>query len=171
MNLEPSRPLRLGGWIAVPLLLALLATLVFVMPARVFGLRLPEPVWPMVLAFAWPLIRPSIVAPFALLLAGLFLDLLWGAALGHWALALLAAYGSALLSRPLMVGQGALVLAAWYAGLTLVLFGAAGLLSLLDLGEAPASAAVALQAVATLLLFPFAYWLVERYEDAGARLR
>jgi rod shape-determining protein MreD len=135
------------------------------------GLRLPEPVWPMVLAFAWPVIRPSMVAPFALLGAGLFLDLFWGAATGQWSLALLVAYGAALFSRPLLMGQGALVLGGWYLGLTLVLFGAMHVLTMFDLQAAAAPASVGLQALATGLLFPFAHRLIEMFEDAGARAR
>ena len=80
-------------------------------PFRVFGLRLPEPVFPMVLAFAWAVIRPSMIAPFVLLALGLFLDLYWGGPFGLWALALLAAYAMVLLGvRSIMSGQSRLVL-------------------------------------------------------------
>ena len=69
-------------WIVYPSLLAILATLVLATPVTLFGLSLPEPIIPMVLAFAWPLIRPSITAPLALLALGLFLDLLFYTPLG-----------------------------------------------------------------------------------------
>ena len=39
-------------------------------PIRIFGFALPEPVFPLVLAFAWAVIRPSVLPPFALLAAG-----------------------------------------------------------------------------------------------------
>ena len=54
-------------------------TVVFAAPLRVLGLQLPEPVFGLVLAFAWPIIRPSVLAPFVLLAYGLFTDLYWGA--------------------------------------------------------------------------------------------
>jgi rod shape-determining protein MreD len=171
MSFAQGQPLRLWGWIVLPVLLVVLATVTFGAPARVFGLRLPEPVWAMVLAFAWPVIRPTVIAPFVLLLLGLFLDLFWGAALGQWCLALLAAYGAALLCRPLLIGQGALVLGLWWLGFTVVLFGAMQLLTMFDLRAAAAFGPVALQWLATAVLYPFAYWLIETYEDAGARLR
>ena len=50
-------------WIVYPALAAVAATVVFATPVELFGLTLPEPVFPMVLAFAWPLIRPSMTAP------------------------------------------------------------------------------------------------------------
>ena len=53
-------------------------TILFGIPLRVFGLQLPEPVFPMAAAFAWAVIRPSVLAPFAVLLMGLFLDYFWG---------------------------------------------------------------------------------------------
>jgi rod shape-determining protein MreD len=55
-----SQPLRLWGWIVLPALLAVFATVLMATPVRLFGFGLPEPVWPMALAFAWPVIRPSI---------------------------------------------------------------------------------------------------------------
>ncbi len=48
-------------------------------------LQLPEPVFPMAPAFAWAMIRPSVLAPLVLLVMGLFLDLLWGGPIGLWA--------------------------------------------------------------------------------------
>ena len=54
-------------WIIYPALAVLAATLLLGTPIEVFGLKLPEPVLPMVLAFAWPLIRPSMAAPATLL--------------------------------------------------------------------------------------------------------
>jgi hypothetical protein len=76
------------------------ATIVLATPVELFGLNLPEPVIPMVLAFAWPLIRPSVIAPLVLMGVGLGLDIFtWGALLGMWALALLAVYAVVLASR------------------------------------------------------------------------
>jgi rod shape-determining protein MreD len=72
-------------WIVYPALAVLAATLVLAVPVELFGLKLPEPVMPMMLAFAWPLMRPSMIAPVVLILVGLFIDLFWGGMLGVWA--------------------------------------------------------------------------------------
>ncbi len=62
-------------WIVYPALIAIAATIVLQTPVEVFGLHLPEPVIPTVLAFAWPLIRPSVLAPLVLVVLGLLLAL------------------------------------------------------------------------------------------------
>ena len=92
-----ARPLAPWRWIGVPLLQCLILTVLFSLPFRPFGLGLPEPIFPMVPAFAWAIIRPSILGPLAVLAMGLFLDLAWGAPMGLWAVALLLA-GAAVLT-------------------------------------------------------------------------
>jgi rod shape-determining protein MreD len=124
-----------------------------------------------VLAFAWPVIRPSVLGPLALLAAGLFLDLFWGAPLGFWALCLLIVYGGAELSRTLMTGRSAPALAGWYLGLTTVAFAAAYLLTTLRAHVNPSVVSSLLQFLATLALFPFARLLIDRFEDADIRFR
>ena len=99
------QPLQPWSWLIVPTLVCLFGTVIVAAPARFLGLALPEPVFPMVLAFAWAVIRPSVMGPFLLLLTGLFLDLFWHGTLGLWALCLILVYGVALLVRNLMVGQ------------------------------------------------------------------
>src|SRR4051794_3625356 len=100
------------------MLQALVLTVLFGIPFRLFGLQLPEPVFPMAAVFAWAVIRPSILAPFCVLLMGLFLDYFWGGPIGLWALCLLAAYGVALGGRSMMAGQSRGILWAWYAVVT-----------------------------------------------------
>src|SRR5665647_2576680 len=119
------------------MLVSIVATLMLAAPIRVFGISLPEPVFPMVLAFSWAVIRPSVLGPFALLLIGLFQDLFWGGPLGLWPLSLLIAYFIALLTRNLMVGQSGSVLWGWYAALTVVAMGCAYLFSVLGSGVVP----------------------------------
>ena len=159
------------AWLGLPLALSLIATLVFATPLRVWGLSLPEPVFPMVLAFAWAVIRPSVLGPLLLLAAGLFLDFFWGGALGLWALCLLIAYGGALLGRNLMAGQSAPVLWAWYAAAVALAFGAAYLFIMLDTHVAPDPVSVGLQLAVTAALFPLAQRLIARFEDADIRFR
>ncbi len=153
------------------MLLCILATIVLATPLRMFGLRMPEPVFPMVLAFAWAVIRPSVLGPFVLLAAGSFLDLFWGTPLGLWGLCLLLAYGGALLSRSLMTGRSAPVLAVWYLALTALAFTAAYLLIMLRAHVTPNLTGALLQLAATLALFPFARALIDRFEDADIRFK
>ena len=163
--------MRALDWIGWPAVFCLAATLMLATPLRVFGLRLPEPVFPMIPAFAWAVIRPSILGPFVLLAVGAFLDLLWGAPLGLWGLCLLLAYGGALVSRSLMIGRSAPVLAVWYLALTSVAFTAAYLLTMLRDHVTPDLKSAVFQLVATLALFPFARRLIDRFEDADIRFK
>ncbi len=158
-------------WIGWPVLAALTATVVFATPIRIVGLPLPEPVFPMVLAFAWPLIRPSVVAPFALFAAGLFLDLFWGAPLGLWGLSLLIPYAVVLLSRSLILGQTTRVVFAGYLGSTVGAFAFAYVFTALDAKANPDVLATALQWGVTVALFPFANFLVRRFDEGDVRFR
>jgi rod shape-determining protein MreD len=151
------------------MLASVAATLVLMTPLRIAGLSLPEPVFPMVLAFAWAVIRPSVVGPLALLATGLFLDLLWGAPLGLWGLALLLAYGGAVVSRSLVTGRGTLMLLMWYLVLTVIAFTAAYLTIMLRARIAPDLPSVLWQLLATLALFPLAQRLIAFFEDAEIR--
>ena len=77
-----TRPLAPWLWLGVPMLQALAATIVFAIPIRFWGLALPEPLFAMPLAFAWAVIRPSMLGPVSVLLLGFAMDLLWGGPLG-----------------------------------------------------------------------------------------
>ncbi len=171
MSRQPSQTLQPLTWIGAPLAACLLATLLLATPLRMFGLRLPEPVFPLVLAFAWPVIRPSLLGPFALLSAGLCLDLLWGAPLGLWGLSLLIAYAGAQVARSLMTGRSAPVLAVWYLALTALAFLAAYTFVTLRAHVTPNVIGALFQFAATLALFPFARYLIDRFEDADIRFR
>ena len=166
-----ARPLQPARWLGLPALLCMLATVVFAAPIRVYGLQLPEPVFAMVPAFAWALIRPSILAPFALLLLGLFLDTFWGGPTGLWGLSLLVAYATALAGRNMMTGQSRPIMWAWFAGVTAVAMAAGFLFSMLDSLTMPSLLAVFWQFLVTALLFPFAHRLIDRFEDADVRFR
>ncbi len=166
-----ARPLHPARWLGVPTLICVLATIVFAAPIRVYGLQLPEPVFAMVPAFAWALIRPSILAPFVLLLLGLFLDTFWGGPTGLWGLSLLVAYAMALTGRNMMTGQSRPMMWAWFAGVTAVAMAGGFLFSMLDSLAMPSLLAVFWQFLVTALLFPFAHRLIDRFEDADVRFR
>lgn len=158
-------------WIVYPALITLAATVVLGTPFHLFGLHLPEPVIPMVLAFAWPLIRPSMTAPAVLFLVGLFLDLFWNGPLGLWPLCLMAVYGAVLLSRNLLAGHEGLIRFFAYAACTLGAFAMAYLIVMVRAGNAPAILPLIGQIVPTLLLFPIANWMLERFDDGDIRFR
>lgn len=162
-----------GSWELVvrPALIAIAVTVLLATPVELFGLKLPEPVAPLVLAFAWPLIRPSMVAPAVLFGLGLFLDMFWGGTLGLWPLCLLGVYGVVLASRNLLAGQETQVLFVWYALCVLGAFIVAYLIVTLDAGRAPSLLSLVGQIVPTLLLFPAADWLIQRFDDGDVRFR
>lgn len=158
-------------WIFQPALIAIAATIVLATPVELFGLKLPEPILAMALAFAWPLIRPSVIAPAVLLGLGLFLDIFWAGPLGLWALCLLAVYGAVLLSRKFLTGQEAVVLFAWYAACTVMAFALAYTVVAMRAGNAPSLLALLGQVVPTLALFPLANIMIERFDDGDVRFR
>lgn len=167
-------PVRVVGplhWVVYPALICMAAALVFATPVRLFGLRLPEPVFPFVLAFAWPLIRPSMLGALTLFVVGVFTDLLFYNPMGLWTLALLGVYATILAARPFLVGQEVRVLAAWYVGTVCVAFLFAYLFVMLDVKVAPSMVGVLLQLLPTLLLFPLAAVLVQRFDDGDVRFR
>ena len=158
-------------WIGVPMVQALALTVLFGIPMQMFGLQLPEPVFPMAAAFAWAVIRPSILAPFAVLIMGLFLDYFWGGPIGLWAICLLAAYGVALAGRTMMASQSQAILWSWYAVVTALALLLGYLITMLDVKATPGLVAMAWQFLATIVLYPFAHRLIEMFEDADVRFR
>ena len=166
-----SQTLQPWRWLGVPALLAICATVLLAAPFHLFGFGLPEPIFPMVLAFAWAVIRPSILGPLTLLAVGLFHDLFWDGPLGLWALALISAYGLALGGRSLMAGQGGVVMGGWYAAACCLAVGVAYVLATMVAHEQPNLVAVIWQLGWTVALYPAVYWLVDRFEDADIRFR
>jgi rod shape-determining protein MreD len=169
--ISATRPLDPWRWLGLPSLACVAATAVLATPLKVFGLQLPEPVFPLALAFAWAVIRPSILAPFALLALGLVLDLFWGGPVGLWGLALLAAYAVTVSVRRVLSGLGWWGLAGWYLAAVLAAMAAALALTVFVAHAAPSLLAVFWQLLATLALYPLAYRLIERFEDADVRFR
>lgn len=170
MSLQ-SRPLAPARWLLIPALIAMAATVVFSAPIRVLGLQLPEPVFPLAPVFAWALIRPSVIAPFLILVMGAFLDILWGAPFGLWEISLLVTYGVVSSGRSVLMGQSDGAVQGWYIGASALLMVAALLVSLLLAESAPSLLAVLAQAAATAILYPFAAYLIARFEDADVRFR
>jgi rod shape-determining protein MreD len=164
-SLEPWR------WLGVPMLQALGVTVLFGIPIRLWGLQLPEPVFPMAAVFAWAIIRPSVLAPVAILMMGLFLDIFWGGPLGLWALVLLVAYGLTLGGRSMTAGQSRGALWVWYAVVTAVALAVGFLIVSVKARAMPSLFAMAWQYLATIVLYPFAARLIDMFEDADVRFR
>jgi len=164
-SLEPWR------WIGVPMLQVLGATILFGIPIRLWGLQLPEPVFPMAVVFAWAIIRPSVLAPLAIVLMGLFLDIFWGGPLGLWALCMLIAYGLVLGGRSMTAGQSRLALWVWYAVVTAIAMGVGFLIVAIRDHALPGAVAFGWQYLATIVLYPFSHRLIDMFEDADVRFR
>jgi rod shape-determining protein MreD len=171
MSALTVRPLNPLEWLGGPALACALATLLFAVPARLFGLQLPEPVFPMAAAFAWATIRPSVLPPFVLLALGLFLDLLWGGPLGLWPICLLAAYAPVLFVQRSVSQLGFVSLWASYAVVCALSLGVGWILASLRAGIAINILGVAWQYLSTSLLFPIAFLVIQRYERANVRYR
>lgn len=166
-----ARTLEPWRWLGVPMLQVMAATLLLALPIRFWGLALPEPVFALPVVFAWAVIRPSMLAPVCVMLLGLFLDLLWGSALGFWPVCLLLAYGSVLAGRSMLAGQGRAMMWAWYGATTALALGSGYLFTMLDVRTMPDPLSVLWQFLATVVLYPFADRLIERFEDADVRFR
>ena len=164
-TLDPMR------WLGLPLVQVMVATVLFGIPIRVWGLQLPEPIFPMPVVFAWAVIRPSVLAPLGILIMGLFLDLFWGGSMGFWALCLLIASGVMLAGRSMMAGQSRTMLWIWYGMVTAIAQLSGYLVIMLDDRSMPSLGSVAWQFLVTVLLFPFAYRLIDTFEDADVRFR
>lgn len=158
-------------WLGVPLVQVLIATVLFGIPLRIWGLQLPEPLFAMPVVFAWAVIRPSVLAPFGILIMGLFLDIFWGGAMGLWALCLLIAYGVLLAGRSMMAGQSRTILWVWYGIVAAIAQLSGYLFIMLDSKSMPSLTSVGWQYLATVVLFPFAYRLIDLFEDADVRFR
>lgn len=169
--MSAARTLDPWRWLGVPLIQVLIATVLFGVPLRIWGLQLPEPLFAMPVVFAWAVIRPSVLAPFGILIMGLFMDIFWGGAMGLWALCLLIGYGILLAGRNMMAGQSKVMLWVWYGMVVGIAQLSGYLFIMLDSRSMPSLTSVGWQYLATVVLFPFAYRLIDMFEDADVRFR
>lgn len=169
--MSAARTLDPWRWLGVPLIQVLIAAVLFGVPLRIWGLQLPEPLFAMPVVFAWAVIRPSVLAPFGILIMGLFMDIFWGGAMGLWALCLLIGYGILLAGRNMMAGQSKVMLWVWYGMVVGIAQLSGYLFIMLDSRSMPSLTSVGWQYLATVVLFPFAYRLIDMFEDADVRFR
>ena len=165
---QPLTPVR---WIFIPALQVIVATWLFTMPLKVFGLQPPEPVFAMVLAFAWPIIRPSILTPFCLFLLGVGMDLIWGSPLGLWSVALLISFGAVQSVRNMLMGQQLAVLWLGFAVACGIAELSGVLITQVLSHSTPQLVGVVYQWGVTVALYPWAHRLIERFDDADVRFR
>ena len=166
-----SRIITPWDWILFPALVSLCVTIVLSTPLQPFGLYLPEPVTPFLLAFAWPLIRPSYIAPFVLGGLGLFLDMFTGAPLGFWTLGLMLVYGVLVAVRTYVIGQEWIVVFAVFVLTEVAFFTFCTLVISIDSGGVPRLWGVFEQALATGLGFPAVLYLMEKYLHTDVRFQ
>ena len=166
-----SRIIGPWDWIIAPALLSMAMTIVLATSFQPFGFYLPEPVSPFILAFTWPLIRPSYIAPFVLGVLGLFLDLFWGGPLGFWTLTLTLVYGVLLTLRTYIIGQDWLIIFGIFLLSELIFFSVGIILVSIDSGAVPRLWGSVEQAFATTLLFPFVLYLLEKYIHSDVRFQ
>ena len=171
MSSSAARGLAPWRWLGVPMLQVMGVTFIFALPLRFWGLGLPEPVVALPVAFAWAVIRPSMLGPVAIMVLGLFLDIVWGSPLGFWPVCLLLPYGVVLGARSILAGQSQVMMWLWYAAATALALGAGYLFTMLDTQNAPDPVSVGWQFLATVILYPFADRLIDRFEDADVRFR
>jgi rod shape-determining protein MreD len=112
-----------------------------------------------------------VLPPFVLVALGLFLDLLWGGPLGLWPICLLAAYAPALFVQRSLSQLEFVGLWASYAVACALSLGAGWVLASLRAGVAVDLVGVGWQYLATVLLFPIAFLVIQRYEGADVRFR
>ena len=101
----------------------------------------------------------------------MYQDFLWGTPTGFWAVCLLLPFGVVLGARSMLAGQSRLMMWVWYGAATALALGAGYLFTMLDARSAPDPLAVFWQFLATVVLYPFADRLIERFEDADVRFR
>ena len=111
------------------------------------------------------------LAPFAAVIMGLALDVFWGSSFGLFALILVVAYGMVLGGRSMTAGQSRGAMWVWYGVVTAVAMAVGFLIVALKDRSMPSLFAVAWQYLATIILYPFAYRLIDMFEDADVRFR
>lgn len=168
---KAAKVITAWDWLFAPALLSVALTIVLATAFQPFGFYLPEPVSPFILAFTWPLIRPSYIAPFVLGALGFLLDFFWGAPLGFWTLSLVLVYGVLALARTYLIGQEWGVLFGLFLLTEFVFFGVNVILALIDTGSVVRLWGVFEQMFATTLLFPFVLILLEKYVHSDARFQ
>ena len=166
-----ARGLAPWRWLGVPMLQVMALTIVFAIPLRFWGFALPEPIFALPMVFAWAVIRPAMLGPVAVMILGFFQDFLWGSPTGFWAVCMLLPYGAVLAGRAMLAGQSQVMMFVWYAASTALTLGAGYMFTMLDTQNTPDPIRLFWQFLATVVLYPVAARMIDRFEDADVRFR
>lgn len=166
-----GRKISLIEWLVMPFILAIALTWLLGTSVQPFGNYLPEPVFPFAVAFAWGLIRPSMIAPIFVALMGFFLDFFWNASMGLWALSLTIVYFLSVLSRTFVANQDWTIMFGAYIGLYFIMSLVMVILTYMDTGMVTRLIGIFEQAFATCLCFPFVLRFVERYVHVDVKFQ
>ena len=171
MSFQAAKPLDAWNWLILPGLACLAASLILALPFRFLGFSWPEPVFVLVPAFVWAVVRPSILPPMLLFGLGLCLDLVWGNASGVWPLSILAGYLAVLATRGIASGQGREANWIWFGLMCALVELVAYLVTVMSTHVAPNLVGAGWQWLVTTALYPIAHRLIERFEDTDVRYR
>ncbi len=142
-------------WRSLPLLITIGFVLLAAIPVHVLHGVVPLPNIAAVSLYFWAINGPVFMPPWAVFLLGLTHDLLSGTPLGFWVVIYLAAYGFTLTQRVFFRGRTGI--GAWlgFALIMALVTASAWLVGMLVLERWLDPAELVLQAVVTLVLYPF----------------
>ena len=137
-----------------PVLLAILLVIAANLPVSVTGGLVPAPLLALAPIYFWVIVRPGLMPPIAVLLIGLFEDLLSGGPPGIWATGFLAAYGLADRQREVFAGLSGIGAVLGFAAAVFTAAGAAYLLASVVYWRPAPLPSLLLESVVTVVLYP-----------------
>jgi rod shape-determining protein MreD len=146
-------PARVFAFFA-PVLLALLFVVIANLPLSITGGLMPAPLLALAPIYFWVVLRPELLPPIAVLLIGLFEDLLSGGPPGIWAFGFLAAYGLADRQREVFEGLSGVGAVLGFAATVFTAAGAAFLLASFVYWRPAPLASLLLESLLTILFYP-----------------
>jgi rod shape-determining protein MreD len=150
IGISPARTLAS----LTPVLVALLFVVIANLPVSVAGGLVPAPLLALAPIYFWAVLRPDLMPPAAVLLVGIFEDLLSGGPPGIWATGFLAAYGLGSRQRETFVGLSGLGSLLGFAAATFTAAAAAYFLASIVYWQPAPLAALLLESLVTILLYP-----------------
>jgi rod shape-determining protein MreD len=137
-----------------PVLLAVLFVMIANMPVTMTGGLVPAPLLALIPIYFWAIIRPDLMPPVAVLIIGLFEDLLSGGPPGIWATGFLAGYSLADRQRDTFIGLSGLGATLGFAAAVFTAAGAAWLLASVVYWRPAPLASLMLESLVTVIFFP-----------------
>lgn len=164
--IERRPPYGLAIWCAVTLLLALL---LYATPARLTRTTDLMPLLPLITLFIWSTIRPYFIPPVVIFAVGILQDLLTGGAMGVWAFAYLVALTSMRVRKEDATTRDMGPLWFRFVATTAIAVGVAWIVGSLANGSPAPIQPMAIEAAASVLMFPLiALVSVRKRQSRGA---